>query len=385
MSGKKWLIIACIIIFVTVIISYNQIFQQSENVLNEIEEKKGIQIIQNNNNNNTITPTINFEKENIKQVIEQYFQKINQQSPEEISRLYTQNGILIHYYYGNKSITGQKEIADIYDQLFQDDPTFKVTIDNITINEIQSDQAIVKCERTRLGKMRDISPSKVKYAFQMIKLNGYWKIKETIATIEPSIKPPKLVNPVTIDGKWTTVNEWNDSQEIPMEYNIYNKYKNNGTSYLRVKHDDNYLYILIDVPSHVYPTRLLSNVYVDPEDNGGWQPQPDDYCYSYFAYAGGEYEIKYIVVDGRWEFYHYRGITNTDIRNNISASKNSINNPYSKISHAIYEYRIPLPDRKNIRIYVNLLDQDHNFYATWPGKVWNDTPELWGKIIIKDY
>ncbi|MHA2033655.1 MAG: hypothetical protein ACW99Q_30170 [Candidatus Kariarchaeaceae archaeon] len=232
--------------------------------------------------------------------------------------------------------------------------------------------------------MRDISPNSVNYTFQMIKLNGSWKINEAIATIDPSINAPKLVNPVIIDGKWTTVNEWNDAQEYPMEYNIYDKYKNNGTGYLRVKHDKKYLYILIDIPSHAYPTRLLSNVYVDPEDNGGWNPQPDDYCYSYFAYPGGEYEIKYIVVDGRWEFYHYRGITGTDIRNNISASSNSTNNPYSKLSHAIYEYRIPLSDQKNIRIYVNGLDQDNNFYTTWPGKVWNNTPELWVRIIIQD-
>ncbi|WP_455369980.1 DUF4440 domain-containing protein [[Eubacterium] cellulosolvens] len=385
MSVKKWMIIAFIIILVTVIISYNQIFKTPENGSNEIEETKEIQIIQNNKNNNTITHTINFENDDITKIIKQYFQKINQQSPEEISKLFTPNGKLIHYYYGNKSITGKKEIAETYAQIFQDDPTFKVTVENITVNQSQSDQAIVKIERTRLGKMRDISPNSIIYTFQMIKLKGSWKINEATATIEQSIKPPKLVNPVIIDGKWTTVTEWNDAQEYPMEYNIFNKYKNNGTSYLRVKQDQKYLYILIDVPSHAYPTRLLSNVYVDPEDNGGWQPQPEDYCYSYFAYPGGEYEIKYIVVEGRWEFYHYRGITNTDIRNNISASSNSTNDPYSKISHSIYEYRIPLPNQKNIRIYVNTLDQDHNFYATWPGKVWNDTPELWGKIIIQDY
>lgn len=355
----------------------------SEDRLNEINETKKFPIIQNNNNY-TITPTINLEKENIKQVIEQYFHRINQQMPEAISKLFTPNGKLIHYYYGNKSIIGQTEITETYTQLFQDDPTFKVKVENLTINEIKTDQTIVKCERTCLGKMRDISPNKVNYTFQMIKLNGSWKINEATATIDPSVKAPKLVNPVVIDGKWTTVNEWNDAQEYPMEYNIYNKYKNNGTSYLRVKHNQKYLYILIDVPSHNYPTRLLSNVYVDPEDNGGWQPQPDDYCYSYFAYPGGEYEIKYIVVDGRWEFYHYRGITNTDIRNNISASSNSTNNPYSKISHAIYEYRIPLPKQKNIRIFVNALDQDHNFYTIWPGKVWNDTSELWVKLIIQD-
>jgi uncharacterized protein (TIGR02246 family) len=388
LSTKKWLIITTIIIVAIVIIFQNQLSNIPENRLNEINETKGAPIKHNNNNftnhTNTTTSTINLEKANIKQVIEQYFQKINQQSPEEISTLFTPNGKLTHYYYGNKSITGQNEIAETYSELFNDDPTFKVKIENITINEIQTEQATVKCERTRLGKMRDISPNKVNYTFKMKNIDNAWKISEAIATIDLSIKPPKLVNPVTIDGKWTTNNEWNDTQEILMEYNIYNRYKNNGTSYLRVKHDEQYLYILIDVPSHVSPTRFLSNVYVDPEDNGGWQPQPDDYSYSYFAYPGGEYEIKYIVVDGRWEFYHFKGITNTNIRNNISASSNSTNDPYSKISHTTYEYRIPLSNQKKLKIFVDTIDQDHNFYATWPGKVWNDTPEIWGKIIIQD-
>ncbi len=257
-----------------------------------------------------------------------------------------------------------------------------IKVENITITEIQSDQTVVKCDRTRLGKMRDISPNKVNYIFQMLKLNGSWKISEAIAIIEPSIVPPKLVNPVIIDGKWTTINEWNDAQEYSMEYNIYKKYKNNGTGYLRIKHDQNYLYILLDIPSHTTPYRAFSNVYVDPADNGGWKPQPDDYCYSFFGAIGGEYEIKFIVKEGKWNFHHFSGITNNEIRSNMAYSSNSTNNPFSEISHAIYEYRIPLPEKKTMRILVDALDQDHNSYTTWPGKVWNDTPELWGKIII---
>jgi hypothetical protein len=93
----------------------------SENKLNEINETKKIPAIQKNNTIST-TSTINLEKENVKQVIEQYFHKINEQESEEISRLFTSNGKLMHYYYGNKSIIGQTEIAETYSELFKDDP-----------------------------------------------------------------------------------------------------------------------------------------------------------------------------------------------------------------------------------------------------------------------
>jgi hypothetical protein len=48
--------------------------------------------------------------------------------------------------------------------------------------------------------------------------------------------------PVTIDGKWTTKSEWNDTAETKLLVE--------GTleGYFRIKHDSSWLYVLADLP-----------------------------------------------------------------------------------------------------------------------------------------
>jgi hypothetical protein len=60
-------------------------------------------------------------------------------------------------------------------------------------------------------------------------------------------------NSVVLDGRWTTPEEWQDSEQITLAAYIgpatpY-EWTGNGTAYARTKHDNNFLYILIDFVS----------------------------------------------------------------------------------------------------------------------------------------
>jgi hypothetical protein len=61
-----------------------------------------------------------------------------------------------------------------------------------------------------------------------------------------------LETPVTLDGKWTSADEWNDAVSLPMKFNPNFKnygYTENGTAYCMVKHDQEKLYVLVDAVS----------------------------------------------------------------------------------------------------------------------------------------
>jgi len=55
----------------------------------------------------------------------------------------------------------------------------------------------------------------------------------------------KLTNPVSVDGKWTTSDEWSDTNRVSM----YLVQGPDSVGYLRFKYDAEYLYLLVDFVS----------------------------------------------------------------------------------------------------------------------------------------
>ncbi|MBS7622748.1 hypothetical protein KEJ39_03625 [Candidatus Bathyarchaeota archaeon] len=43
--------------------------------------------------------------------------------------------------------------------------------------------------------------------------------------------------------------------------------------------------------------------------------------------------------------------------------------------HCIYEFKIPLPDKREAGFFVGAADHGGKLYMTWPGKAWG-TPKL---------
>jgi hypothetical protein len=60
-----------------------------------------------------------------------------------------------------------------------------------------------------------------------------------------SVQVTKLANPVTIDGRWTNPDEWSDTNRVSM----YLLQGPQSTGYIRLKHDPDFLYLLVDFVS----------------------------------------------------------------------------------------------------------------------------------------
>jgi len=69
------------------------------------------------------------------------------------------------------------------------------------------------------------------------------------AVARDSVAIARLVNPVTMDGKWTTPDEWSETSRVSM----YLAQGPESTGYLRIKNNYQYLYLLIDFVSDTTP------------------------------------------------------------------------------------------------------------------------------------
>jgi hypothetical protein len=87
---------------------------------------------------------------------------------------------------------------------------------------------------------------------------------------------PLLSKAVTIDGKWTGVDEWSDAAMATMIQMSSSSY--NATAYLYTKHDESNYYFLIDFVSATSftPSTDGAGISFDPLHNGGNTPQSDD-------------------------------------------------------------------------------------------------------------
>lgn len=70
-----------------------------------------------------------------------------------------------------------------------------------------------------------------------------------------SVQVTRLANAVTIDGKWTTSDEWSDTYRVSMHLVQGSK----GTGYVRFKHDTDFVYILVDLISDTTEARLQTS------------------------------------------------------------------------------------------------------------------------------
>jgi len=151
-----------------------------------------------------------------------------------------------------------------------------------------------------------------------------------------SIICPKLVNAVTIDGKWTSSDEWSDASEFSFEF-----LKGPSTAYLKLKHNGDALYVLIDYVSDISTEAGDSGfVGIDTKNDGGSLPQKDDFLammrwndpksiFSGIVWGKGDVKAE--------ELQDWHGLPK-EIRSACTLSGG--NDPYSTTPHMIYEFRV---------------------------------------------
>ena len=143
---------------------------------------------------------------------------------------------------------------------------------------------------------------------------------------------PKLVRDVTIDGKWTSPQEWTDASEFPLTFA-----QGTGQAYFSMKHDSNNFYVLVDFVSRtntvVGDTAL---VVVDTLNDGGKEIKDDDLAilirWNTPTVSMGAMQWHGWMTQN-WQLLPsgYEAISSTEAQND----------PHSTASHQIYEFKIP--------------------------------------------
>jgi hypothetical protein len=185
-----------------------------------------------------------------------------------------------------------------------------------------------------------------------------------------------LVNPVTIDGKWTNPQEWSDASQTPQRIGYF---AGNGSRVavdvrILLKHDDRNLYALVDFLSDPSVSPGLSNpdsawFYLDTLGNGGDKEQKDDLA----AWINWRSATKAAVelLD-----YQDKGVSLPEGMQGASSADAS-NDPFSSSPHMIYEISIPRslfngPSDPAMLVHV----QDHTPVdpKTWKPTIMSDFP-----------
>jgi hypothetical protein len=138
-------------------------------------------------------------------------------------------------------------------------------------------------------------------------------------------------NEVIIDGKWTKSDEWNDGIEETLYFG-----NGSGKAYLRLKHDIENLYVLIDFLS--YNEIKIGDgclVVVDTKHDGGSSVQSDDLAT--VIRWNAPTEIYTAIQWGGW----WTEWESLPIDFEVSSSTDAEQDPYSTTPHLIFEFKIP--------------------------------------------
>lgn|GEM_PF-1996605 len=212
-------------------------------------------------------------------------------------------------------------------------------------------------------------------------LLSFLSILPALNAYKGSILCPLSKNPVKIDGKWTTSDEWADAFEHRMLF-----WKGYGECYFRVKHDDSALYILIDFVSDTSPTtKDHVTVAIDADHDGASSPQRDDFRWS-LGYPDDPNKLISGYEEGEGENTWTENWQAPPPYLIGAASMDSENNPYSKEAHRIYELSVPLAhlNKKAIGFYVWAADkfgEPEQAGAAWPLSP-HDNPSQWTELVF---
>ncbi len=140
-------------------------------------------------------------------------------------------------------------------------------------------------------------------------------------------------NPVTIDGRWTSQDEWIDAAEISY-----------GDAVFCIKDDKSFLYVLLDfISDETVDLGDLAGVRFDVLSDKANKPQPDDYSVSLIHQYSGVETIWIFQGNGTQWTLNWRGEWNVEnpLRIVAASTGDAANDPYSKSPHVVYEFAIP--------------------------------------------
>jgi hypothetical protein len=177
---------------------------------------------------------------------------------------------------------------------------------------------------------------------------------------------------IQFDGKWSNELEWKPTS-------LYELHTDNGTIYLRTAHQDNFIYLMIDVmPGTDMPSEKdFATVCFDTQNDKTEFPNANDFCFvSNLGKSNG------IILKGNSS--SYSEIKNTFGFIGIGAISDN-NDRYYKTPHASYEFKIPteLVGRSNNYGFFFSVNEGNSQYS-WPSNDMIYSPNKWGNLVSPD-
>jgi len=194
-----------------------------------------------------------------------------------------------------------------------------------------------------------------------------------VSVARDSLAVPRLVNPVTIDGKWTTPDEWSDTQRVSMHVAEGPE----STGFLRIKNDDQYLYLLVDFISDTTPairqTRgepvhwSFDGVSVGIDEHANEQkPKPVGDRDDFAECVSGS---RCVLIELKWlsGYSAPQPVTPSDAGIDGVMSYDATSDPDLETPHAIYELAIPVETFASpSAIRVSVWDPSGSVDMHWP-------------------
>lgn len=199
------------------------------------------------------------------------------------------------------------------------------------------------------------------------------------------LSDPLSSNPVTIDGKFTTPNDWSDALQVTLSSTCRIC---SGKGLLYIKHDASNFYFLVDFLSvtSLNPSADHASVTIDSAHDGGTEPGPDDVRFDSNYPNGGSMAVG----TGGFYFSWGHGLpAGVLIAMSFSAS------PNSAVPHVIAEFQIPFSIFPNLQKTVGFAADAYVCGQTspglcrapsqaviWPASYWLNRPATWGELTI---
>jgi hypothetical protein len=183
-------------------------------------------------------------------------------------------------------------------------------------------------------------------------------------------------NDIVIDGKWTTIEEWNHSSEESLIFG-----KGTGTAYLRLLNNADNLYVLVDfITYNDTKTGDSCMIVIDTKNDGGSSAKSDDLAIAIRWNTPSE--IYPMMQWGGWEG-NWEPIS-TDFE--LESSKDVENNPYSTNPHLIFEFKIPRDyfesEITNLGFIAFIFADNENILAALPLLQFSHQPDDWNDLIL---
>lgn len=205
------------------------------------------------------------------------------------------------------------------------------------------------------------------------------------AAAEPiMITSSNNMNQVIFDGKWTHTTEWKRSSLDTISY------EDGTTIQLRTAHQDNFIYVFVDVVSDTHLDKKIdkATVCLDTSNDKTVTSNADDYC---FVVALDEKDPSVLQGGSSSGSDHFTKIANPVDLIGISSVSDE-NDRYSEIPHPNYEFRIStdLVGRSDIYgFYVGVYDGYSAKTYSWPQDIISDSlqvpsPASWGELVSPD-